>query len=172
MTIFPCFLQKIVAKYIIYEDFGVSTRRSKMKLILMSTIALLIFATPVFSELTVTDFEKIRSIAKASEDRLKSIVKASEDRLKSIVKASEDRLKEDLKASENRLTEHIDGKVDEMDKRLNMMFGFVVALISLIVIVVGIPQIIMVWRSGEARTQKREIQELRQEIELLKQQRT
>ena len=143
-----------------------------MKLILMSTIALLIFAAPVFSELTVTDLEKIRSIAKESEDRLKSIVKESEDRLKSIVKESEDRLKEDLKASENRLMAHIDGKVDEMDKRLNMMFGFVVALISLIVIVVGIPQIIMVWRSSEARTQKEEIQELRQEIELLKQQRT
>ena len=117
-----------------------------MKLILMSTIALLIFAAPVFSELTVTDLEKIRSIAKESEDRLKSIVRESEDRLK-----------EDLKESEKRLMAHIDGKVDEMDKRLNMMFGFVVALISLIVIVVGIPQIIMVWRSSEAHTQKEEI---------------
>ena len=91
-----------------------------MKLILISITAFLIFAAPVFSELTVEDLEKIRSI----------------------VKESEDRLKEDLKASEKRLTEHIDGKVEEMDKRLNIIFGFVIALISLIVVVIGVPQII------------------------------
>ena len=149
-----------MAKYIIYEDSGFYTG-AIMKLILMSITALLIFAAPVFSELTVTDLEKIRSIVKESEDRLK------ED-----LKASEERLKEDLKESEKRFTEHIDGKIEEMDKRLNMIFGFVIALISLIVIVVGIPQIIMVWRSRQERTQKEEIQELRQEIEMLKQQRT
>ena len=118
-----------------------------MKLILISITAFLIFAAPVFSELTVEDLEKIRSI----------------------VKESEDRLKEDLKASEKRLTEHIDGKVEEMDKRLNIIFGFVIALISLIVVVIGVPQIIMVWRGREERTQKEQIQELKQEIEALKQ---
>ena len=121
-----------------------------MKLILISITVLLIFAAPAFSELTGTDLEKIRSI----------------------VKESEDRLKEDLKESEKHLREHIDGKIEEMDKRLNMIFGFVIALISFIVVVVGIPQIIMVWRSSEGRTQKEEIQELRQEIEMLKQQQT
>ena len=118
-----------------------------MKLILISITAFLIFAAPVFSELTVEDLEKIRSI----------------------VKESEDRLKEDLKASEKRLAEHIDGKVEEMDKRLNIIFGFVIALISLIVVVIGVPQIIMVWRGREERTQKEQIQELKQEIEALKQ---
>ena len=118
-----------------------------MKLILISIIAFLIFAAPVFSELTVQDLEKIRSI----------------------VKAAEDGLKEDLKAAEERLMEHIDGKFEEMDKRLNIIFGFVIALISLIVVVIGVPQIIMAWRGKEDRTQKEEIQELRQEIETLKQ---
>ena len=118
-----------------------------MKLILISITAFLIFAAPVFSELTVEDLEKIRSIVKESEDRLKT----------------------DLKESEKRLREHIDGKVEEMDKRLNIVFGFVIALISLIVIVVGIPQVLMVWRGKEERTQKEQIQELKQEIEALKQ---
>ena len=107
-----------------------------MKLILISITALLIFAAPVFSELTVEDLEKIRSIVKDSEDRL---------------------------------MKHIDDKVGEMDKRLNLIFGFVIALISLIVVVVGIPQIIIAWRGKEDRTQKEQIQELRQEIETLKQ---
>ena len=107
-----------------------------MKLILISITAFLIFAAPVFSELTVEDLEKIRSIVKESEDRL---------------------------------MKHVDDKFSEVDKRLNLIFGFVIALISLIVVVVGVPQIIMAWRGKEDRTQKEQIQELRQEIEALKQ---
>ena len=107
-----------------------------MKSILICITALLIFTAPVFSELTVQDLEKIRSIVKESEDGLK---------------------------------EYIDFKVSEMDKRLNIVFGFVVALISLVVVVVGIPQVIMVWRGRGERTQAAEIQELRREIETLKQ---
>ncbi len=109
-----------------------------MKLILIFITALLIFAAPVFSELTVKDLEKIDSIVKESEDRLKA---------------------------------HVDIKVTEMDKRLNMIFGFVIALISFIVIVVGIPQVIMAWRGRKDQTQAEQIRELRQEIEMLKQQR-
>jgi hypothetical protein len=107
-----------------------------MKLILISITAFLIFAAPVFSELTVKGLEQIRSIVKDSEDRL---------------------------------MKHIDDKVSEIDKRLNLIFGFVIALISLIVVVIGVPQIIMAWRGKEDRTQKEQIQELRQEIETLKQ---
>ena len=118
-----------------------------MKLILISITAFLIFAAPVSSELTVEDLEKIRSI----------------------VKESEDRLKEDLKASEGRVMNHVADKFGEVDKRLNIIFGFVIGLISLIVVVVGIPQIIIAWRGKEDRTQKEQIQELRQEIEALKQ---
>ncbi len=107
-----------------------------MKLILISITAFLIFATPVFSELTVEDLEKIRSIVEESEDRL---------------------------------MKHVDHKVSEMDKRLNLLSGFVIALISLIVVVVGIPQVLMAWRGKEDRSQKEQIQELKQEIEALKQ---
>ena len=99
-----------------------------MKLILISITAFLIFAAPVFSELTVKGLEQIRSIVKDSEDRL---------------------------------MKHIDDKVSEIDKRLNLIFGFVIALISLIVVVIGVPQIIMAWRGKEDRTQKEQIQELR-----------
>lgn len=115
-----------------------------MKLILISIIAFLIFTIPVFSELTVQDLEKIRSIVKESEDRLK---------------------------------EHVDDKITEMDKRLNIIFGFVIALIGLIVVVVGIPQIIMAWRerkekepvlnSEELKIQGERIEELEKHIRVL-----
>ena len=139
-----------------------------MKLILICITVLLIFAGPVFSELTVQDLEKIRSIVKESEDLLKKDI----ENIRAIVKESEDRLREEIKKSEDGLKEHIDFTISEMDKRLNMVFGFVIALISLIVVVVGIPQIIMVWRGRGDRTQTAQIQELRREIEMLKQQRT
>ena len=64
---------------------------------------------------------------------------------------------------------HVDDKVSEIDKRLNLIFGCVITLISLIVVVIGVPQIIMAWRGKEDRTQKEQIQELREEIETLKQ---
>ncbi len=143
-----------------------------MKIILISITAFLVFTAPVFSELTVTDLEKIRSIVKESEDRLKEDLKASEERLKEDLKTSEKRLKEDIETSEKRLMQHVADKFGEVDKRLNIIFGFVIALITLIVVVVGVPQIIMAWRGKEDRTQKEQIQELRQEIEALKQQRT
>ena len=143
-----------------------------MKLILIAITTFLIFAAPVFSELTVEDLEKIRSIVKESEDRLKEDLKASEDRLKEDLKASEKRLKEDIETSERRLMQHVADKFGEVDKRLNIIFGFVIALISLIVVVVGVPQIIMAWRGREEQTQKQQIQELREEIEALKQQQT
>ncbi len=136
-----------------------------MKLILISITTLLIFATPVFSELTVEDLEKIRSIVKESEDRLKGDLKASEEHLKGDLEKTHS----SIKASEERLMKHVDDKFSEMDKRLNMLSGFVIALISLIVIVVGIPQVLMVWRGKEERTQKEQIQELKHEIEALKQ---
>lgn len=140
-----------------------------MKLILISITASLIFAMSVFSELTVEDLEKIRSIVKASEERLREDLQASEERLKEDLKASEGRLKEDLQASEKRLMQHVADKFGEVDKRLNIIFGFVIALISLIVVVVGIPQVLMAWRDKEDRSQKEQIQELKQEIEALKQ---
>ena len=90
-----------------------------MKLVLIATIAFLILTPSVFSELTVEDIEKIRSIVKESEDRVKEHV--------------------DLKIK------NVSDKVDEMDKRLNQTWSLVIALIALIVIAVGIPQIIMAY---------------------------
>lgn len=102
-----------------------------MKLILISVTMFLIFTTSGFSELTVDDLDKIRSIVKESETGMK---------------------------------EHIDDKVKEIDKRLNLIFGFVIALISFIALVVGIPQIIMAWQGREQKAQAEKIEKLEQQI--------
>lgn len=102
-----------------------------MKLILISITMFLIFTIPGFSELTVDDLDKIRSIVKESEDNTK---------------------------------EHINDKVQEIDKRLNLIFGFVIALIALIAVVVGIPQIIVAWRGKEQKAQAEKIEKLEERI--------
>ncbi len=123
-----------------------------MKLILISTIAFLILTPIVFSELNVEDIEKIRSVVKESEDRMKTDIKESETRVKEHV---------DLKI------EHVNVKIDEMDKRLNQTWGLVIALIALVVIAVGIPQIIIAWRANDQKSQAAKIEDLQQKIEEL-----
>lgn len=112
-----------------------------MKLILISTIAFLIFTAPVFSELTVKDLEKIRSIVKESEDGVKEHV--------------------DLKIK------NITDKVEEMDKRLNLISNFVIALIALIILTVSLPQIIMAWRERGQKAQTEKIEKLEAQIGMI-----
>ncbi|MDE0425326.1 MAG: hypothetical protein OXN25_10685 [Candidatus Poribacteria bacterium] len=123
-----------------------------MKLILISTIAFLIFTAPVFSELTVKDLEKIRSIVKESEDRMKEIIKESEGRVKEHV---------DLKIK------NVTDKVEEMDKRLNLISNFVIALIALIILTVSLPQIIMAWRERGQKAQAEKIEKLEAQIGMI-----
>ena len=58
----------------------------------------------------------------------------------------------------------IRGKIDTLDKQISW-------LMVLIVVAVGVPQIVIAWRSRKDRDQQKQIEELKQEIEILKQQR-
>ena len=121
--------------------------------------ALFFFATfffitsPVFGELTPQDLDKIRLIVKEE------------------VAASETRLRAEIANSEKRMQGYVDLKFESVNERLILVVGFVSALIILIVVTVGIPQIIMSWRGKNERDQNRKIEELSREIEILKQQR-
>lgn len=112
-----------------------------MKLILISTIAFLIFTAPVFSELTVKDLEKVRSIVKESEDGVKEHV--------------------------NLKIKNVTDKVEEMDKRLSLISNFVIALIALIILTVSIPQIIMAWRERGQKAQAEKIEKLEMQIGMI-----
>ena len=130
-----------------------------------------LFTSSVFGELTPQDLDKIRLIVKeevaASEARLRAEIADSEKRLRAEIAASETRMKGyvDLKF------EGVDLKFESVDKRITLVVGFVSALIILIVVTIGIPQIIMSWRGKDERDQNRKIEELAREIEILKQQR-
>lgn len=111
-----------------------------MKTILFFSILLWAIAMPAIGELTDADLDKIRLLV---NEELKPI-KADVEILKTEVA-------------------YVRGKLDILDT-------YVIALIALIVIVVGAPQIVMAWRSRRDRTLEKQIETLTQEIETIKQQ--
>ena len=117
-----------------------------MKTILTLLILFCAIALPTFAELTDADLDKIRLIVK-------------------------EEIKNEVSEAEKRITQHVDIKIESVEKRFNLVVGFVSPLMVLIVITVGIPQIIIAFRSRKDREQERRIEELAREIETLKQQR-
>ena len=124
-----------------------------MKIITIILVGILLISTQVFADLSVSDLEKIESIVKESEARMKEYVSGE--------------------------IEKVNTRITEMDKRLTIQIGavdtqvgrnfnLVLCLIALIAIAVGLPQIITAWQ-GRMLTKKYEA--LKQEIEMLKQER-
>lgn len=114
------------------------------KLLLLICFSTLV--SPVFAELTHSDLDKIRLIINESEKRIKSEIKS------------------DIAASEKQIKEYVDIKINGMDKRLSaridLLSSFIFALIALIVVTVGIPQIIIAWRSLKDNSLQKQIDEL------------
>ena len=115
-------------------------------------LALLIFfstlAVPVLAELTPGDLDKIRLIVKEEIKTELAPIKSDIDTLKTDVA-------------------RLDGRMTGVEKQIAHTTNVTYGLIALIVVAIGIPT----WRSRRDRDQERKIEELRQEIETLKQQR-
>jgi hypothetical protein len=120
-----------------------------MKNVLFFSILFCTITLPVFGQLTQTDLDKIRLII---NDEIKKEISNSEKRMKEYIS-------QEIKT--------VNVKISEIDKRLNMLFGVVIALIA----VIAIPQIIVAWRSSKYNELERKIEHLTQEIQTLKQQR-
>ena len=117
-------------------------------------------AFPALGALTDADLDKIRLIVK---EEVEEEVTSSEARMKQNV---------DLKIEGvNGRIAGIEGRFTGMEKQLATLTYLVYALIALVVLAVGIPQILMTLRDSGNRERDRKIEALTQEIETLKQQR-
>ena len=132
-----------------------------MRSILFFGIAFFVFCYPAFGELIARDLEQIRLIVK--ED-VRVIVKEE-------IAIARKELEKEIVASEQRVKEYVDVKFEGVEGKLTLVVGFITALIVLIVVTVGIPQILLAWRGQNEREQDKKIKELSEEIEALKQQR-
>jgi flagellar biosynthesis/type III secretory pathway M-ring protein FliF/YscJ len=131
-------------------------KETKMKLILILSAGLLLFTVPAFSELTVEDLEKIRSIVKEE-------VTESEKGLKAEIVA----IKEEVTKSEARMKEYVNVRISEMDKRLNNIFTVVIALVAFIAVVIGVRQLVVAMQRKDIRAQDEKIEAQQKQIEAL-----
>ena len=127
-----------------------------MKNILALSILFSAIALPALAVLTEADLNKIRLIVKEEIQEEIEPIKAEIAAIKTDIGA----LKENVARLDGRLT----GVEKQVSHATNVTYG----LIALIVVAIGIPA----WRGKIDRDQDRKIEELRQEIETLKQQQT
>ena len=62
----------------------------------------------------------------------------------------------------------VDDRFTELDKRLQLLVGFVFALVAMITVAIGIPQFIMIFRDRKYGDLQKEMDRLRQEMETFK----
>ena len=119
---------------------------------LLSTMTL-----PVLGELTDADLDKIRLIVK--------------EEVEAEIAGLKQELKAEIANSEKNIKYYIDAKIEGVDKRLSTYGWVIYVLMPLIVVLIGIPTVLITWRSGSNRSLEQQVEMLTQEVELLKQQR-
>ena len=130
-----------------------------MKTILVLSILFSLIALPVLGALTDADLDKIRLIVK---EEVKSESIASENRMKAYIS-------QEIKTVNTTIAGEIktvNARIDGNDKRLSQIFWLIIALMGLI----ALNLYHIAWHSRKDRTLEKQIETLRQEIEMLKRQ--
>ena len=134
-----------------------------MKTILAFSILLSVsIALPALAELTDADLNEIRLIIKEEVDPIKKDVAVIQGQLQGIDKRFDD---------VNKRFDDVNKRFDDVNKRFDHSNNLAYALIALIVVAVGIPQIIIASRWRKDLQLEKQVQGLVAEIETLKQQR-
>ena len=126
-----------------------------MKTILFLAILWCAISLPALGELTPEDLDKIRLIVKEEVDPVKRDVAIIQGQLQGIDKRFDD----------------VNKRFDDVNKRFDHANNYTYALIALIVIAVGIPQIIIASRWRKDVQLEKQMQTLTQRLETLEQQR-
>ena len=158
-----------------------------VKTFIFFSILFCALAVPALAELTDADLDKIRLIVKdevkreivSSETRMKEYINIKiagvEKRIEGVEKRVAD-VEKRIEGVEKRVADvekrvaDVEKRIEGVDQGITLLTNFVFALIALIVAAIAIPQIILTWRSSKNREQEKINQELREEIEKLKQQ--
>lgn len=142
-----------------------------MKTLLVSlSILFYALAVPAHAELTDADFDKIRLIVK---EEVKKEVESSEARMKDYINTKIDALDTKIDGVEKRLNTKIgavNSRIDSVEKQMTFLLNVIYGLIALIIVAIGIPQVIIGWRSRRDSSLENRVEILTQEIEALKRQ--
>ena len=135
-----------------------------LKTILCLSVCLCVMTLSAHAALTSQDLDKIRLIIHEANAPIKAEIASVKEELSKDIVSVKEELSKEIGSTKN--------EVSAVGGRLNGLENMMTWLMVLIGVVVGIPQIIMAWRSKKDRAQEEQMQELRREIELLKQQQT
>lgn len=113
-----------------------------MKIVLLCSIFFCAIPLSVLSELDDADLNKIRIVVNEVVEK-------------------------EISDSEKRMKEYIDTKYESLDKRLSLVTILICGLIALIVVAVGIPQIIIAWRSTKDTKHEKNIDDPAPEIKII-----
>ena len=123
-----------------------------MKNVLLLSIIFCTIALPTLADLTSEDLKQIRLIVK---EEIEEEIEPIRDEIGSI-RDEIGSIKENIAS--------LNGRVGGLEKQM-------IFLMAIIVVAVGIPQIIIAWRTKKDRAQEKQIETLIREMETLKQQR-
>ena len=132
--------------------------------LLFGLLCLLMVSSQVFADLSVADLEKISEIVKESEMRMKEYVSQEIAKVNTRITEMDKRLTSQISEVEKRLTVQVVAVDTQVGRNYNLIIGF----IALIIFAVGIPQIITALQGRKLREQEEKYEELKQEIETLK----
>lgn len=118
-----------------------------MKNILLLSILFCTIALPALGELTAADLNKIRLVV---QEEVKKEIESSETRMKEYIDLKIEGVNGRITGIEGRFT-GVDGRFTGIEGQITTLTYLVYALIALIVIAVGIPQIIMTMRDNSNR---------------------
>ncbi len=141
-------------------------------------VGMLLLAIPIHvaqSELSQSDLQRIQEIVRAE---IKTEIAASETRIRSEITTAENRLRTEIFNSEKKMKEYSDLKFEATDAKTeavatrvkdlagylnitNMLLG---AMIALIVAGIGIPQIILAWKSRRQDETRPETEPIRDQL--------
>ncbi|MCY4552450.1 MAG: hypothetical protein OXC79_02140 [Candidatus Poribacteria bacterium] len=145
-----------------------------MKILIFTSILFCAIAWfPAHAELTAQDLDKIRLIV---QDEIKKELSISETRIKEYIDLKIEGVDKQFQSvdkqfqSVDKQFQSVDKQFQSVDRQIAHVTYVTYGLIALIVAAIGIPQIIIAWRSENGKDQAKQIQELRQEIDALKQQ--
>ena len=145
-----------------------------MKTAFLISILFCAFALPTFAELTPQDLDKIRLIVK---EEVKAEVTALKQELTAEIATVKQDLETDIAATHAKI-EALDARLQKVEQGVSWVRGRLDNLdrnihwvMALILVAIGIPQVIVAWRSRKDRALETQVKTLTQEVETLKQQR-
>ncbi len=134
-----------------------------MKYFTIALMLIVLISTPAISQLDQNDLNKIRLLIAEELKPIQKEIQTLKTELKSEITSVRSELKGEI-ASVKEDVASLSGRLDGVEKLITWLMVIIVAI-------VGIPQVVVLWRSKKDRTLEKQVETLTQKIEALEKKR-